>query len=334
MERTNFGLLLAKIESSYGSDPTPVATVNTIAITRQGVNFSPGFDHLTRMILDGTISKVSGLNAMPEVSLSFEVEMRGNRTDGIVPDISAGAAAQAIEIDCLLQACDLAPTYTPETTGGARNGIVNYSPIVPVDEGKSVTFYFYTGNKLHIVKGAKGTVKLSLAAGQFGKLSFEFKGLYVPITDVSLPGSITFLNTKPPIFVSTNTFVGPFGPVFSKLDADLGNKLSRREDANSTTGVKGFLVTDRDSNMSIDPESVAEGTHPIWADLAGGVSRLIAAGPIGTQTGNKMLLNFNGVSKGVAYGDRSGIRTQSIDYSIERANISDSPGTEFKLQFG
>ena len=32
MERTNFGLLLAKIESSYGADPTPVATANTIGL--------------------------------------------------------------------------------------------------------------------------------------------------------------------------------------------------------------------------------------------------------------------------------------------------------------
>jgi hypothetical protein len=324
-------LLLAKQEVTYGTDPAPVATANTIAITRQGVNFSPGFDHLTRMILDGTISKVSGLNAMPEVSLSFEVELRGNRTDGVAADISKGDSAHAVEVDCLLQACDLSPTYTAETTLGARNGQVVYKPIVPVDEGKSVTFYFYSGLKRHKILGAKGTVKLSTEAGKFGKLMFEFRGLYVAVTDAGIPGTITWLDTKPPL--SSSGSVDSFTPVFTKLDVDLGNKLSRRDDANSANGVKGFLITDRDSNLTIDPESVAEATHPIWADLAGGAQRQIS-GLSGAQTGNIIALTFSCVSKGVSYGDRSGIRTQSIDYSIERSNISDSPGAEFQLAFG
>ena len=40
-----------------------------------------------------------------------------------------------------------------------------------------------------------------------------------------------------------------------------------------------------------------------------------------------------GISTGVAYGDRSGIRTQPIDYAIERALTSDAYGSEFQLKF-
>lgn len=332
MERTNFGMLLAKIEGTYGTDPTPTAAANLIAISRAGFSYAPKFDHLVRQLLDGTISKVSGLNAMPEVALNFDLEIRGNRTNGSTADISAGASGQAIEIDPLLQACDLAPTYTAETTGGARDGNVIYKPTVPTDEGKSVTFYFYSGLKVHKILGAKGTVKGTLQAGQFGKLTFNFMGLYVSVTDASIPGSPSWLNTKPPIFINSGSTIDSYSPVFQKIDFDLGAKVQRRDDANATSGVRGFMIVDRDSKCSIDPESVAEGTNPVWADLEGGVARTVT-GKVGTQTGNKFQATFAAVSAAAAYADRSNIRTQQIDYSIERANISDTAGAEFQFKF-
>lgn len=326
-------MCLAKIEGTYGTDPTPTAALNLIAVTRKGVKYGPKWAHLTREILDGTLSKVSGLNALPEVDFSFEVELRGNRTNGTANDISNGTSAQAIEIDCLLRACDLAPTYTAAgTPGTSRDGYVIYKPTVPTAEGDSCTFYFYTGLKKHIITGCKGTVKIDLNAGQFGMLQFDFKGLYNAPTDASIPGSPGWLDTKPPIFTASASTVDSFSPVFQKLSVDLGNKVERRDDANSANGVAGFLITGRDSKCSIDPESVAEATSPIWADLAGGTARTIT-GKIGTQSGNKIQATLAGVSVNVGYGDRNGIRTQQIDYSIERANISDAAGAEFQLKF-
>lgn len=420
MERTNFGLLLAKIEGSYGTDPVPTGGSNVIAITRDGVTFAPGFEHLTRMILDGTISKVSGTNAMPSTKLSFRVELRGNYTDGSTDsDITSGASAQAIEIDCLLKACDLAATYTAEGSNGARDGYVTYKPTVPTDEGSSVTFYYYTGGKLHIITGAKGNVKGVMEAGKFAFLDFEFSGVYNDARDAALPAagnylgvaavnaagsgyvvgdiltvaggtastaatirvlevtaagaivrakvqqvglysvnptttgnSVTggtgssatfnltmrtqtaavFLNTKPPVFQNSGSTVDSYSPVFSKIEFDLGNQVQRRDDANAATGVRGFLIVGRDSKLSIDPESVAEATCPIWTDLEEAKSRTITA-KIGTVGGNKFQGTFTGVSQAVSYGDRSNIRTTPIDYSIERATLSTDAGAEFQLKF-
>jgi hypothetical protein len=195
MQRTNFGLLLAKIESTYGTNPAPTGGLNTIAVTRQGVTFAPNFDHLTRMLLDGTISKVSGQNAMPSTKLSFRVELRGNYTNGGTDtDISSGASAQAVEIDCLLRACDLTATYTPESTDGARDGYVTYTPTVPTSEGASVTFYYFTGETLHIITGAKGTMKAVLEAGKYGYLDFEFSGIYNDAMDAALPAAGNYLS--------------------------------------------------------------------------------------------------------------------------------------------
>lgn len=420
MERTNFGLLLAKIESTYGTDPVPTGGLNTIGITRDGVTFAPNFDHLTRMILDGTISKVSGVNTMPSTKLSFRVELRGNRTTGATDtDISDGTSTYKVEIDPLLRACDLAATYTAETSSGARDGYVTYKPTVPTDEGASVTFYYYSGDKLHIITGAKGTVKGVLEAGKLGSLDFEFSGIYNDCRDAALPaagnylatativsggsgyavgdvlsvaggtastvatirvlevspaGAITrvkvqqvglysvnpsltanavtggsgsgatitltmnaqtaavFLNTKPPEFVNSGSMVDSYSPVFTKIEFDLGNQIVRRDDANASRGVRGFLITSRDSKLTIDPESVAEATHPIWTDLEESKIRTITA-KVGTLSGNRFQGTFTAVSQAVSYGDRNGIRTLPIDYSIERATIDTAAGNEFQLKF-
>jgi hypothetical protein len=334
MERSIFGLVLAKIETTYGTDPTPVATANTIAITREGFTFSPKVEHLLRTLLDGTASKVSGINRPTEIDFSFTVEVRGNRTTGLVADISAGAVANKIEIDPLLQACDLDPTYTAEASLGARDGYVTYKPIVPTDEGKSCTVYFYTGTKLFKITACKGNVKGTLVAGQFGKLTFDMKGTFIPanISDAAIPGSITWLDTKPPLFASAASVIGSYSPIFQQLDFDLGNTVIRRDDANAAYGVKGALITARNSKCSIDPEHVTEATHPIWGDLTASTARTIAA-TVGSLAGNKMVATFAGVSEAISLGDRAGIRTAKIDYSIERANVSDAANSEFQLKF-
>lgn len=325
-------MVLAKLETTYGIDPTPTAGANLIAVKRDGLSFSPKFNHLIRRLLDGTLSKTSGLNVPQEADFSLTVEVRGNRTNGATADISAGSVANKVEIDALLRCCDLTPTYTAETTGGARDGNVIYKPVIPSDMGESVTLYFYTGTKVHKIVGCKGNVKGSFMAGDMASLTFDLKGIYVPAVDAAIPGSPTWLNTKPPIFVSSGSTVDSFTPIFQKLDFDLGNAVVRRDDANSAYGMAGAVVTARDSKVSIDPESVAEATSPIWGDIENATSRTITC-KIGSQTGNKFQGLFVGVSQNLAYGERTGIRTTQIDYSIERANPGDAANAEFQLKF-
>jgi len=262
-------------------------------------------------------------------------------------------------------------------------------------------------------------VKGNLTAGQFGKLDFEFKGLYADVCDAALPaagkwlqaatvdtagasyvvgdvltvaggtastaatarvteitpagGLVTvkvlqvglysadpttnanvvtggtgtggkldltlatnaaavWLATIPPLFTSSGTTVGSFSPVFDKIDFDLGNTISRREDANSTNGVKGFIITAREPKLSINPESVLEGSHTIWGDLMETTARTITA-VVGSLSGNRFQISATGISQAVKYGDRSGSRTQEIEYAVERATLDATAGNEFQLKF-
>lgn len=333
MEQTQKGLLLAKIESSYGVDPTPTGAANTIAVVRSQVSFEPDFERVTRDILDGSWERASGFNLLRTARMNFRVEARGNRTTGGTDtDITSGSSAQAVEIDCLLKSCDLTPTYTPETTNGARDGYVIYKPVEPSDEGSSCTLYFYTGGKVHKITGAKGNVKGVFEAGRMAYFDFEFRGLYVAAADASLPGTITLLDCKPPLFGSAGATVGSWSPVFKTLNFDLGNAVVRREDAQSTNGIKGFIVSNRASKVTIDPEAVVEATHPIWGDLETPTSRTITA-LLGTVSGNKVQLTCKGESEAVSYGDRNNIRINNITYDLVRAALSDALGGLFQLKF-
>jgi hypothetical protein len=134
------------------------------------------------------------------------------------------------------------------------------------------------------------------------------------------------------VFTNTGSTIGAYSPVFSKMDFDLCLKVDVREDGNSVNGIAGFLITDRKPKVTIDPESVAEGTNPVWANLFSNASETVI-GKIGTQGGNTVQLTVVAVSESVSYGDRSGIRTAQISLSVERANVSDTPGSEVQLKF-
>jgi hypothetical protein len=337
MERTKLGLLLAKLEITYGTDATPVATANVIACQRAEVNWAPEADPVDQEILDGGFGIIAGKMALPRVTLSFKVEVRGNRTDGVTADISKGAIANVIEIDPLLRACDLAATYTAETTNGARDGYVIYKPTIPSAEGDSLTFYFYSGQKLHKVTGAKGTVKGTLKAGGFGILEFTFSGLYVAVSDAAIPSPITFQDTKPPLYVDSGTTIDAYtGAIFKEFTFDLGNQITRRDDANAADGVRGFLITGRDSKATINPEAVTEATHPWWADWKAGTlktitSRLGVSGASGS--GNRMTTIFTVKQRAGSYGDDNGNRIMPVQLDIRQSALSTAKGNEFQLKF-
>ncbi|MDX1951512.1 MAG: hypothetical protein SFY81_04970 [Verrucomicrobiota bacterium] len=334
MERTKRGLLLAKTEATYAVDPIPTATANVITTMRGEVTFSVETDSVIREILDGGIGQVAGENAMPRIKLNFKCELRGNRTDGVTADISKGAIANAIELDPLLQACDMAATYTAETTNGARDGFVTYKPTIPTDQGKGVTFWFYTEKKLHKVVGCKGTFKISLTAGKFGVIEFEFRGRWVlPIDNGGFPPNAVFQDTKPPLFQTSFTTLDAWGgATFDVIDCDLGNAVTLRPDANSVDAVAGFIITGRQSKGSINPESVAEGTHPVWNDFhTGKVKTLVTR--LGINTGNMMTVTVSAQQRQVSYGDREGNRITPINFDIVRSALSTTLGNDFQLKF-
>jgi hypothetical protein len=417
MEITKVGLLLIKAESTYGVDSVPDATNNVIAAMRGEVTLDDLGNPIVRQILDGGFNEVAGIKTELAWGWKFKTELRGNRTTGIVPDISVGSAANKLEIDALLQACDLMPTYIAESSGGAHDGLAAYKPTIPSGQGQSVSGYFYSQSKLYKMFGGKGDCGISLESGKFGFIDWDFRGKFSPPADSAIPGSPVFSGTLPPLLanpqawtaqavtvtsaspgivtlnshgftagdrvrfggtavptgltagtwydvlvVSPNTFKvcdvgtrtakntsstgtavtidswpsivwdGWTGGIYTKADVKLGNQISMRQSANHQYGVQGFVNTGRSASASLDPESVPEATHPIWADSASQRSKLLTL-QLGTQSGNRVAMDFKTLIQKPSYGDSNGRRIQNVALKICQDAVGQVDGSDFKLTF-
>lgn len=329
MERSATGLILAKSESTYGTDPTPTSALNAISPIAGTVNFTPEVDVVDRDILDANWTPLQGYQALPRCKLSFETELMGNLTAaGPTLAICVGTSTWALKIDPLLAACDLASTYTAESPTAAANGSVSYQPTAfYTTVGPSVTFYFYTGAKLHKILGAKGTFKLSLKAGAFGRIQWEFQGLNGGTTDVALPsyGSTNLETTVPPIIKNTSLFITSASltanPVVEEFTFDLGNAITRRDSMNASAGVEGFIITKRDSKASLVIDANTEGVQTIFGDQLNGYQKSIGFN-WGNTAGNKGTIAVKGITKTLGYTEKNGMRMVNLGIDVRGAQAA------------
>lgn len=325
LERIMIGALLAKAESTYSADPVPTGASDAVPCMRGQVTLTLESDPSERQILDGGFSRLIGDNSLPRGKIAFSVELLGNGT------IQNGSTVHTT-FSKLLKACDMTETATAESTGGAADGYITYSPGIATDAGSSVTFYFHSELKRHKLTGAKGTVKFRMEAGKYAYADFEFRGIYNAVSDQSFP-SLTFaLTNKPPLFVAASTLTwGSYTPIISKLDFDLGNQIGMRTDPTATYGVKGFCIGDRKITGSFDPESVAEATQPWFADWSTPTLRTLTA-VLGSTAGNRFTFTATCMIRSLAYGDRNQSRVHSVNIDVVKTTIGTTNGQEFLLK--
>lgn len=336
MESNEIGLLAIKAESSYGVDPVPTVAANLIPIAKGSLQYRLLSDPTERMPLDGKILPLAGFNTLPSVELSFDYELRGNRTDGIAADISSGSIANKVEIDPLLLAANLAAAYTAQS-GPGRNGNVLYTPALFTTVGPSVTAYFWSALKLHKLLGGKVNVSFIWEAGKMAIARFTVRGKYVAVADTafSVAGQ-TWVNTKPPVFEGGLCTFGAYaGVVMSRAEFNLNNTIVRREGPVQSDAVEGFLITGTKPTGSFDPESVAEATHPFWADWrAANVKALTLEMPSSAgASGNQLQISALAEPKDINYADRNGIRIHQASFNIVRRTLSELDSVPFGLRF-
>jgi hypothetical protein len=329
MEIRAIGLLAVKAETTYGTDPVPTVGSNLIPTARDTLDWKVDATAIARKPLDGLLGNLAGFNSMPNVTLKFRYEARGNRTDGSAADISSGSISNKVEIDPLLLAANMTATYTA-ASGGGRNGYVSYVDSIQLNSGPSVTCYWWSQKKLHKLVGGKVDFSVVAGAGDMIYIDFTVRGKYIVAADTTFPTTSAWVSTKPPIFEAGAVTIGAFQPVISQARFDLGNVIAVRPDPTDGTGIAGFVITDNDSKGSIDPEADTEATNPFWADWRASTVRAISiATPYtagaSSNSGNGLVVSAFAEMKSVNYADRNNIRIHSIDFNIVRAGLG-TPG--------
>ena len=288
--------LLAKIESSEGTDPTPVGGSNAIQVS--SVEVTPiEADTVQPEAFQGFIgnSTRGTILANKRVSVSFDVELSGS-----------GAAGTAPGYGPLLKSCGLSETVVSSTS-------VTYAPVSA--SFSSCTIYcFYDGTR-HKITGARGTVTFNMVAGQFATADFQFIGTYNAPDGTAMSGTWTLANQAAALEVNdtnvtTATFHGATSQRIESLDLALNNELTYKETASN----KQTLIVNRAPGGTAVIEAPAIGTTDYFAKavaVATGATDVI----LGASAGNIVRLKADQTDiTGASYGDTNGVRSLNIPY--------------------
>lgn len=308
----NKRLLLAKTESTYGTDPTPTGAANAILVRNldvQPIDAEQVNRDLVRPYLGASDILISNVRSR----VTFEVEMAGS-----------GAAGTAPKYGPLLRACGMAETITASTK-------VEYTPVS--ESFSSATIYFNIDGVTHKIKGCRGTVTLNMQVGQIPVYQFELMGIYVAPVDASY-SDVNAVYTgfqAPLVFNNTNSSGFQFhsyAAELQSLELQVGMDMVYRELVGNT---KEVLLTNRNTTGTAQFDAVTIATKDYFT-AATSSSTGNCTVTHGTVAGNKVKLTVPRANiTTINYVEANNI----AQYTVPFAALPSSSGTgdnEFTIE--
>ena len=301
--------ILAKAESSYGTNPTPTGSANYVQVI--DLNIEPVVsDEVSRDLIRPYMGNYEVIPANTRVNVTFDVEMSGSGSAGTAPKYGA-----------ILKACGLSETTVTSTS-------VTYAPVTTPSD--SVTLFVNYDGIRHIVKGCRGTFSMACEVNNIPRISFSLTGLFSAPTDDALP-TVTVSNQASPLIFkngSTSAFqIFGFAAALQSWNLDFNNEVIYRE---LVGGTKEVLITDRRPSGTAVIESVALSSHNFFTDYTG-TSTGTNTWLHGTTAGNKVTVSCPQTDLGQpTYEESDGITMLNLPFM---ATPTASANNEFSLLF-
>ena len=183
-KKTRLRALLAKDESTYGSDPTATGSANAILCTELSIEPIQS-DEVSRELIRSYLGNYDTLLANTRAQVTITVELSGSGSKGTAPQYAP-----------LFTSCGLSQTVASGTS-------VTYAPVSTGFD--SCTIVYNADGIQHKLTGCRGTYSLSCEVGSIPTITFVMTGLYNAPTDVTMP-TCTFQNQADPVvFKQGNT---------------------------------------------------------------------------------------------------------------------------------
>jgi len=286
-------LILAKTETTYGTDPIPTAGSNAVLV--RNIEVTPlQADVVTRDIIRPYLGNYEQLLANQRVEITFEVELAGS-----------GAAGTAPAYGTLLKACGLSETVVASTS-------VTYAPVSSSFD--SCTIYFNNDGVQHKITGCRGTLTLNGEVGTIPFISFTFTGIYNAPTDTAA-GAVTYGNQATPVLFKEGNTTGfqlfSYSGCLQSVSLDLANEILYRELVGCTKSVN---ITDRKPNGTVVIEAPTIAAKDYWT-IAVGNSTGNLTFQHGQTAGNRVTFTAPTVDiANPSYTDQDGIQMLSVPY--------------------
>ena len=323
---TRRSILLAKIESTYGTDAAPQEANSYKAIrTIDPFTFTPGQEIVE--VSGGNLSRGYSrpIATIRPAEISFRTYVQG------IPSPSSGiiySATAKPPIGDLLRACGLHETF--ETVGYA-GGRYRYAPTADVGSDMSVTIVAHRDGFEHRLLGCRGNVNLIYQGAAPVMADFTFQGLQSTEASTTRAAPTGLPTLVPPRWVDSGSIViASLSPVVENLNFNTNNTLfaDRASSALSGSGITKIVITERRPGGSFDPESEVNTLDFFaqWRATSGAILNV----QTNVTTGNRFTLTASEVIfKRVAWQDKSGLSIFGTDFeAYERAADS-----QFQLLF-
>jgi hypothetical protein len=278
--------LLAKIETTYGTDSVPTGLADALIV--RNVQSTPiEVTREARELLRPFLGNSSDVIGARFNRLRFDVEVAGS-----------GVAGTAPKYGPLLRACGMAQVVNAGVS-------VVYTPISTLPE--SVTMYLFRDGVLHRFLGSRGSVSLRAQYRSVPLFSFDFTGFFVPVTDTALPTATYTLQATPLAFNRENTptfaLHGVSSAVIRSFSFDLANQVVYRNIINSEV----VRIVDRKPTASFEIGAELMAVKNWFASVSAaelGSMNLVH----GTVAGNTVQIGapavqLNGITEGDMDGD-------------------------------
>ncbi|MGK7664258.1 MULTISPECIES: phage tail tube protein [unclassified Marinovum] len=229
-------VLLAKVEATYGTDPTPTGEMNAILATEVRLTPMEGQD-LSRNLERPYLGAQGTIPTELHQRLSFRVELTPSGTAGTPP-----------EWGVLLRGCACAEVIVATTS-------VTYNPVSSGHE--SVTLYLWIDSTLYKMTGARGTATMRVNAQGIVYIEFDFTGLFsLPSqTPQATPTLAAQIARKPKVATTANTpvfTVNGTSLVMRSFALNLGNQVETR----FLIGSESVTITDKAESIETTVEAV------------------------------------------------------------------------------
>jgi len=234
-------IILAKIEATYGTDPTPTGAANAMLMKNVEIRPMEGQDvsrNIERPYMGAQEQFPAGLYSV----LTGSVELVGSGSTGVAPAWGP-----------LMRACGVAEVVTADAVPGDGSGTVKYNPVT--NNHESVCLHYYVGGTRHILKGCRGTAELSCNAQGIPEAKFTLTGLFsIPteqtrptptLTGFQVPSVVSQANT--PIFT-----IDGISLVMNSVTFNLGGSVAPR----LWIGREAVIITDRAESIAAKVEAV------------------------------------------------------------------------------
>lgn len=289
--KTRKRTLLAKIESVYGTDPTPTGGANAILISN--LNVTPiEQDLVSRDLVRPWLGISESLPTAQWKMIEFEAEVAGS-----------GAAGTAPAWGPLMKGCSMS-----ETVNAGVSTV--YAPISASEQ--SLTLYANLDGVLHKALGCRGTFDIDLTARARPMFKWKFLGLFVAIADAALP-SVTLTAWQKPLTVNNSNTTGFTLHSYAAFLQQLSMSMNIASTYRNLVGVEEVINVDRAPGGSITIQAPTVTEKDYFANISAVTTGALSITQ-GTAAGNKVKFDAPNVQlTKPRYTDLNGIVMQQMD---------------------